>query len=235
QSGRRAGRAAGPLPAGHQPQGGEGARLRSAGRPGAARRRGDRVKRRAFVSRAAGAAQHERSDVVRCRPGTVTSCEHGTVPDQRCTTRAAHSRCTASGTRGTGRRAFITLLGAALAWPLVARAQQRPSKIPRIGIIDDAPIWDPFRQGLRELGYIEGQTVAFEYRSAEGKPDRLAAAASELGSLPVDVIAASGTAAAAAAKQATTTIPIVMLAIGDPVRSGLVASLARPRAAIPAH
>jgi putative tryptophan/tyrosine transport system substrate-binding protein len=126
------------------------------------------------------------------------------------------------------RRAFITLLGAAAAWPLAARAQRRPSKIPRIGIIDDAPIWDHFRQGLRELGYIEGQSVAFEYRSAEGKSDRLAAAASELAHLPVDVIAASGTAAAAAAKQATTTIPIVMLAIGDPVRSGLVASLARP-------
>src|SRR5262249_42177598 len=125
-----------------------------------------------------------------------------------------------------------TLLGAALAWPLVARAQQRPSKIPRIGIIDDAPIWDPFRQGLRELGYIEGQTVAFEYRSAEGKPDRLAAAPSELGSLPCDVPAACVPPAAAAPKQATTTIPIVMLAIGDPVRWGLVASLARPGANI---
>src|SRR5262245_1018366 len=133
---------------------------------------------------------------------------------------------------GIERRAFISLLAGAATWPLAARAQQRTSKIPRIGIIDDAAIWDHFRQGLRELGYIEGQTVAFEYRSAEGKPDRLAAAASELGSLPVDVIAASGTAAAAAAKQATTTIPIVMLAIGDPVRSGLVASLARPGANI---
>jgi putative tryptophan/tyrosine transport system substrate-binding protein len=131
-----------------------------------------------------------------------------------------------------GRRDFMALLGGAAAWPRAARAQQRSSKIPRIGIIDDAPIWDPFRQGLRDLGYIDGQTVAFEYRSAEGKPDRLAAAASELAGLPVDVIATSGTAAAAAAKQATTTIPIVMLAIGDPVRSGLVASLARPGANI---
>jgi putative ABC transport system substrate-binding protein len=130
------------------------------------------------------------------------------------------------------RRAFMSVLGAAAAWPLAARAQQRPSKIPRIGIIDDAAIWDPFRQGLRDLGYIEGQAVAFEYRSAEGKPDQLAAAASELAGLPVEVIATSGTAAAAAAKQATTTIPIVMLAIGDPVRSGLVASLARPGANI---
>jgi putative ABC transport system substrate-binding protein len=127
------------------------------------------------------------------------------------------------------RRAFITLLGgAAAAWPLATRAQQRTSKIPRIGIMDDAAIWDHFRQGLRDLGYIEGQTVAIEYRSAEGKPDRLAAAATELARLPVDVIATYGTAATYAAKQATTAIPIVMLAIGDPVRSGLVASLARP-------
>jgi putative ABC transport system substrate-binding protein len=131
------------------------------------------------------------------------------------------------------RRDFITLLGgAAAAWPLVASAQQRTSKIPRIGIMDDAAIWDHFRQGLRDLGYIEGQTVAIEYRSAEGKPDRLAVAATELARLPVDVIATYGTAATYAAKQATTAIPIVMLAIGDPVRSGLVASLARPGANI---
>jgi putative ABC transport system substrate-binding protein len=99
------------------------------------------------------------------------------------------------------RRQFITLLGGATAaWPLAARAQQRTSGVPLIGIIDDAGQWDPFRQGLRELGHIEGQTVVFEYRSAEGKPDRLAAAASELAHLPVDVIVAFGTAAAYAAK-----------------------------------
>jgi putative ABC transport system substrate-binding protein len=127
------------------------------------------------------------------------------------------------------RRDFITLFGgAAAAWPLAARAQQRAPKIPRIGIIDDAAIWDHFRQGLRDLGYIEGQTIAIEYRSAEGKPDRLAAVANELASLPVDLIATYGTVATQAAKQATATIPIVMLAVGDPVRSGLVASLARP-------
>jgi putative ABC transport system substrate-binding protein len=129
----------------------------------------------------------------------------------------------------SSRRQFITLLGgAAAARPLGARAQQRTSKIPRIGIIDDAATWDYFRQGLRDLGYIEGQTIAFEYRTAEGKPDRLAAVAKELAGIPVDLIATSGTAASYAAKQATTAIPIVMLAIGDPVRSGLVASLARP-------
>jgi putative tryptophan/tyrosine transport system substrate-binding protein len=70
------------------------------------------------------------------------------------------------------RRYFVGHLGGAVAWPLAAHAQQRTSKIPRIGIIDDAAIWDHFRQGLRDLGYIEGQTVAIEYRSAEGKPDR---------------------------------------------------------------
>src|SRR5258707_1730642 len=127
------------------------------------------------------------------------------------------------------RRNFIAPLGgAAIARPLAVHAQQRTSKIPRIGIIDDAAIWDHFRQGLRDLGYIEGQTIAFEYRSAEGKPDRLAAAAKELAGIPVDLIATSGTAASYAAKQSSTAIPIVMVAIGDPVRSGLVARLARP-------
>jgi ABC-type uncharacterized transport system substrate-binding protein len=126
------------------------------------------------------------------------------------------------------RRDFITLLGgAAAAWPLAARAQQGTSPIRRIGIIDDGPMWDHFRQGLRELGYIEGQTVVIDYRSAEGKPDRLAAVASELARLPVDVIVTFGTAAAYAAKEATATIPIVMM-VGDPVRSGLVTNLARP-------
>jgi len=127
------------------------------------------------------------------------------------------------------RREFITLLGgAAAAWPLDAYAQQHTSRMPRIGVIDPAAQWGGFRQGLRDLGYIEGQTVAFEYRSAEDKPDRLDEAAGELAHLPVDAIVAFGTVAAYAAKQATTTIPIVMLGIGDPVRSGLVTSLARP-------
>src|SRR5207247_274229 len=99
---------------------------------------------------------------------------------------------------------------------------------PRIGIIDDAPIWDHFRRGLRDAGYIEGRNLLIEYRSAEGQPGRLAAAARELASLPVDIIVTSGTAATRAAQQATTTIPIVMIAIGDPVRAGLVPNLARP-------
>jgi putative tryptophan/tyrosine transport system substrate-binding protein len=125
------------------------------------------------------------------------------------------------------RREFITLLGGAAAWPLAARAQ-RQAKSPRIGIIDDAPIWDHFRQGLRDLGYIDGQNIAFEYRSGEGQPDRLATVTGDLARLPVDVLVTSGSAASHAARQATTTIPIVMIAIGDPVRAGLVTSLARP-------
>ena len=125
-----------------------------------------------------------------------------------------------------GRRELLAALGSAAAWPLAARAQQR-DRLPRIGIIDDGPMWDHFRHGLRELGYIEGQTVTIDYRSAEEKPDRLATVASELARLPVDVIVTFGTAAAHAAKEATTTIPIVMM-VGDPVRSGLVANFARP-------
>ena len=126
------------------------------------------------------------------------------------------------------RRALIAALGGVAAWPLVARAQQRPAKTARIGIIDDAPIWDHFRRGLHGLGYIEGRDVTFEYRVAGGQPDRLAAAASDLANLPVDILAVSGSAAARAARQATTTIPIVMIAIGDPVGASLVHSLARP-------
>src|SRR5215472_12567911 len=123
------------------------------------------------------------------------------------------------------RRAFISLLGGAAAWPLVVRAQQ-PGKIPRIGIIDDAPRWNAFRHGLRDLGYLEGQNIAFEYAHGNEVPEQLAAGA--LVRRPVDVIATFGTPASLAAKQATTTIPIVMISIGDPVRAGLVPSLARP-------
>jgi putative ABC transport system substrate-binding protein len=127
------------------------------------------------------------------------------------------------------RREFITLLGgAAAAWPLVARAQQRPTKIPRIGIIDDAPIWDHFRKALHDLGYVEGQNIVIEYRAAQGKPARLVQAARELAGIPVDVIVEFGSTAARAAQMATTTIPIVMISIGDPVRAGFIASLARP-------
>jgi len=126
------------------------------------------------------------------------------------------------------RREFITLLGgAATAWPLAARAQQ-PGKIPRIGIIDDSPWWNAFRHELRDLGHLEGQNVAFDYRYGDGVPERLDEAAAQLVRRPVDVIATYGTAASFAAKRATTTIPIIMISVGDPVRAGLVASLAQP-------
>jgi ABC-type uncharacterized transport system substrate-binding protein len=127
------------------------------------------------------------------------------------------------------RRQFITLLGGAAAgWPLAARAQRTGAKIPRIGIIDDAPIWDHFRQGLRDLGYVGGQNIAIEYRSAAGNFDRLRQAALELASLPVNVIVVYGTPATRAARQATSKIPIVMIGIGDPVRARLVTNLAHP-------
>jgi len=127
------------------------------------------------------------------------------------------------------RREFITLIaGSAAAWPLAAHAQQRGKKIPRVGIIDDGPIWEPFRMAFREAGYVEGQTIAFEYRRSDGDPRRLAAAAADLVRLPVDVIATYGTPASRAAKAATSTIPIVMILVGDPVRAGLVQSLAHP-------
>jgi ABC-type uncharacterized transport system substrate-binding protein len=126
------------------------------------------------------------------------------------------------------RRDFIKgVAGAAAAWPLSARAQQA-AKIPRIGIIDDSPIWNAFRHGLRDLGYLEGGNIAFDYAYGDGVPERLAEAAAMLVRRPVDVIATYATPASLAAKQATTTIPIVMISIGDPVRAGLVPSLARP-------
>ncbi len=129
---------------------------------------------------------------------------------------------------GMRRREFVTLLGGAAAWPLTARAQQPALKIPRIGIIDEGPAWDHFRFGLRDLGYIEGRNIVTEYRSAEGNVARLTRAALELAALPVNVIVAYGSTATRAARQATSTIPIVMIAIGDPVRAGFVTNLARP-------
>src|ERR1700730_12859887 len=126
------------------------------------------------------------------------------------------------------RRDFMALLGSAAAiWPLAAHGQQA-TKIPRIGVIDDAPMWQTFRQALRELGYVEGQNISYEYRYGERAPDRLATLAAEPGRRPVDLIATYGTPATYAAKGATATIPIVMIGVGDPVRAGLVASLARP-------
>jgi putative tryptophan/tyrosine transport system substrate-binding protein len=132
------------------------------------------------------------------------------------------------------RRDFISLLGgAAAAWPLAARAQQG-SRLRCIGMLETVPAaanaanFDAFRRGLRELGYVEGQNVTIEYRSADGRAERFPALAAELVRLPVDVIVTRGTPAALAAKQATTTIPVVMAAIGEPLGVGVVASLAHP-------
>jgi putative ABC transport system substrate-binding protein len=127
------------------------------------------------------------------------------------------------------RRAFITLVGGAAAWPVAARAQ-RP-KLPRLGVLIPAnpePFWSVFREGLREYGYVAGQNIQFEFRSADGKPGLLPSLAAEIVRLKVDIFVASQTPAVIAAKQATTEIPIVMAGAGDPVGTGLVASLARP-------
>ena len=130
------------------------------------------------------------------------------------------------------RREFLGVFGgAAAAWPIAGLAQL--SKVPRIGILalgnlDPALFLREFREGLRALGYIEGQSIALEFRSAAGDPRKLALLAAELVALKVDIIAAFQTPAITAAKQATAEIPIVMAGVGDPVGSGFVASLARP-------
>ena len=126
----------------------------------------------------------------------------------------------------------LALSAILLALVLPTQAQQ-PKKVPRIGILsplsssaDD--LLDAFRQGLRELGYVEGRNIVIEYRSAEGRNDRLPELAAELVRLKVDVLVTTGPAAVGAGKQATSTIPIVMGAVGDAVDFGFVASLARP-------
>jgi putative ABC transport system substrate-binding protein len=125
------------------------------------------------------------------------------------------------------------LLAACLLIPWSAGAQP-PVSVPRIGFLDPGSVaarvslWEAFRQGMRELGYVEGRTVLFEARGAEGKTELLPALATELVGLKVDAIVTTGTPAAQAARQATATIPIVMATGADPVGLGLVASLARP-------
>lgn len=116
--------------------------------------------------------------------------------------------------------------------PCITAAQQA-GHVPRLGILTPAsqastPVWEAFQQGLRELGYMEGQTIVLEYRFAAGQPERLPALAAELVRLKVDMIVTDGGPAVRAAKDATATLPIVMAASGDPVRLGVIASLARP-------
>ena len=126
------------------------------------------------------------------------------------------------------RRAFITMVGESIfAAPLAAEAQPT-GKIPRIGLLADAESWEPLRQGLHDLGYVEGKTVTFERRSSAGRGERLPDLAAELVRLNVDIIVTIGTPATFAAKRATTAIPVVMAYTGDPLSSGLIASLARP-------
>jgi len=132
------------------------------------------------------------------------------------------------------RRKFLTLFGGAvLAWPLAVRAQPM-AKVWHVGMLEttaatlNATNLDAFKQALRQLGYIEGQNLIVEYRSGDGHIERFPQLAAELVRLNVDIIITRGTPAALAAKKATATIPIVMAAIGEPVETGMVASLARP-------
>jgi putative ABC transport system substrate-binding protein len=132
------------------------------------------------------------------------------------------------------RREFVTLLGGTvIAWPLTTRAQQ-PTKVPTIGFLGpntaslDRDRLGAFVQRLHELGWIEGRTVAIEYRWAEGRYEHLAGIAAELVQRKIDVIVTSGTPQVLAAKQATSVIPIVFATAGDPVGTGLVASVAQP-------
>jgi putative tryptophan/tyrosine transport system substrate-binding protein len=130
------------------------------------------------------------------------------------------------------RREFMTLLGGAAAWPLTAQAQQQA--MPLIGFLGGAdpvgyrPQMDALRFGLRDHGYVEGRNIAIEYRWAEGQYDRLPTLAADLVARNVAVIITHGTPAALAAKRATSTIPIVMAIVGNPVDTGIVPSLARP-------
>jgi ABC-type uncharacterized transport system substrate-binding protein len=133
------------------------------------------------------------------------------------------------------RRGFIALVGSAAAWPLVARARQI-GKIPLLGILNpgtaDPPGTFAFFKGLRELGYTEGHNIAIERRHGDWKVDRFGELAAELVRLNVDVMVVMSTSPARAAKEATSTIPIVVASMADPVSDGLVSSLARPGANI---
>jgi ABC-type uncharacterized transport system substrate-binding protein len=132
------------------------------------------------------------------------------------------------------RRAFITLLGGAAAWPLAARAQQQ-RKIWRVGFLAiplrpavlESSRYGAFAQGMRKLGYVEGDNLAIEYRFAEGKAEGLSNLVAELLELKPDVLVVAGTPAVRAAQEAATSIPIVMATTNDPIGSGFVGCAAR--------
>ena len=130
------------------------------------------------------------------------------------------------------RRQLLVVLGGALAAPFAVRAQQQ--RVYRIGFLGnstaalEANLVGPFREGLRDLGYVEGRNIVIEYRWAEGKYERFPELIAELVALNVDIIVTAGTPAALAVKRAMVRIPLVMAAVGDPVGAGLVESLARP-------
>ena len=139
------------------------------------------------------------------------------------------------------RRDFIALLGGAAVWPLAARAQQRGAKALRIGVLDvasetiNAANIAALRQGLQRLGYVEGENFFIIYRFARGGVEQFTELANELLRFEINMFVTRGTPATLAAKKATATIPIVMAASGDPVRAGLVASLARPGGNVTGH
>jgi putative ABC transport system substrate-binding protein len=133
----------------------------------------------------------------------------------------------------TARRLALAALGLSLVAAPISTEAQKAAKVYRIGVLDTAPTLpnaniDAFRNRLRELGYVEGQNVVLEYRSAGGRPNAFPALAEELVRLKVDLILTRGTAAVTAAKNATSTIPIVMATSGDPLGAGVVSGLARP-------
>src|SRR5712691_7146508 len=161
--------------------------------------------------------------------GAETSCTFGVAGKQPVGLRPKE---TTMWSRAVG--CLMTLTLSLLAAPLIAEAQQ-PKHVHRIGVLSGLgttperhPFVEAFLEGMRALGYVEGQNLVLEYRGAVGHYERLPALAAELVQLKADVIVTQGTPAALAAKDATTTIPIVMVGVGDPVGSGLVASLARP-------
>jgi putative tryptophan/tyrosine transport system substrate-binding protein len=124
------------------------------------------------------------------------------------------------------RRTFVSGVGAMLAVP--AAKAHSATTIARLGLLDYAEFWEPLRQGLSQLGYVEGKTIVYERRISAGYIDRLPALAKELVQRGVDVIVTYGTPATQAAKQATTAVPVVMIGVGEPVQTGLVPSLAKP-------